>query len=146
MSTASEISDLLASRLAGINITNGYQTDIGERVMLGRRRLDESHVPCAILVEGDDTPKSEQRDRVLLEVIFMLEGHSSCDPDNPNVVAHKIISDLKKSIWSTDTTFGNRVKNLRYLGRQIQPREDGQATVAAGIEISLEFTELLSSP
>lgn len=146
MSVASEISDLLAARLAQISIANGYQTDIGARVMLGRRRLDESHVPCAILVEGDDTLKSEQRDRVLLEVVYMLEGHSACDPDNPNVTAHKIVADLKKSIWSGDATFGSRVKNLRYLGRQIQPREDGQATVAAGIEISLEFTEQLSAP
>lgn len=146
MSVASEISDLLAARLAQIMIANGYQTDIGAKVMLGRRRLDESHIPCAILVEGDDTPKSEQRDRVLLEVVYMLEGHAACDPDNPNVTAHKIVSDLKKAIWADSAISGPNVKNLRYLGRQIQPREDGQATVAAGIEISLEFAEQLSSP
>lgn len=146
MSTASEIADLLAARLAQISIVNGYQTDIGAKVMLGRRRLDESHIPCSILVEGDDTPKSEQRGRVLLESMYLLEGHTACDPENPNIAAHKIVSDLKKAIWSGDITFGDRIKNLHYLGRNIRPREDGQAIVAAGIEISLEFTELLSAP
>lgn len=146
MSTASEIADLLAGRLSMISIDNGYQTDIGLRFFAGRRQLDESHVPCSVLVEGDDTPKGEQRGRVLLEVSYLLEGHAACDPDHPNVVAHQIITDLKRAIFSGDDTFDGRVAKLRYRGRQIQPREGGQATIAAGIEIALEFTELLADP
>ena len=146
MSIASDIAEEIAARVADISALNGYATNLGARVYRGKRRLDESAIPCAVIVEDDDTPIDEQRGRAKIEAHYMIEGHATCDPDNPNDTAHLIITDLKKAIFSPDAGFGGRVRDLRYLGRNISPRDDGASTVAASIEIALTYVEDLANP
>lgn len=146
MSKASTIAAAISARLATITVANGYSTDIGLTVFRGRRKLDESHIPCAVLVEGDDRIDAAKRDEVKTVQQYFIEGHAECDPDNPNDTAHLILADIKRAVFGGDTTFGNTVRNLNYAGRSIQPREDGLAIVSASIEIGAEFVEQLSNP
>jgi hypothetical protein len=146
MSTASEIAAAIAARVATITLANDFATPIGTRVYRGKRRLDESAIPCAIILEGDDAPADEQRARAKIEANFIIEGHTACDPDNPNDAAHLIIADLKKALFAGDLTFGGKVRDVRYLGRTISPREDGMSTVAAAVEITVTYFEHLANP
>ena len=52
---ASEISAELFARMQGITVANGAETDTGLRVYRGRRNVDETQVPCAVVIEGNDT-------------------------------------------------------------------------------------------
>lgn len=135
----------LAARIAGITVANGYRTDIGSTVFAGRRRLDDSHMPCAVIVEGEDTPTAQQPGKVRIEARYAVEGVAACDPDDPNDVGRAIVADIKQAIWGGDITFGRRVVSIDYRGRTIAPREDGAAMVSAAVEFSLSFAETLAS-
>lgn len=147
MSTADKIAAELAARLAQITIANGYQTDIGLRVYDGRRNLDESHMPCVVMVEDDDDPAGMQAPNGKTAMPWLLEGHTACDPDNPNVAGRKIVADLKKAVFSGDLTFGDkRAVACRYGGRSIAPRADGLALVSASVTIVVDVVENLAAP
>jgi len=151
MSIANDIAIAITTRLQGITTAGGYTTNIGLKVMRGRKRLDESHLPCIVIIERPDKPdkQSGQRDpSVKVTQNYVLEGHAACDPDNPNDTGHEIIADLKKAIWKEKITYGmaQRVIAVNYEGKTISAREDGIAVVSAAIEISVEFAEQLSNP
>lgn len=149
---AKHINDLLAS----ITVVNGYETDIGLQVYRGKRKIDEDAVPCAVLIEGEDAPTSTQGPASQkITQSYVLGGYAKCDPDNPNDVAHQIISDIKKAVFTFvpanraeeirgSTTFGGCVKEVRYKGRDIGPRADGVPIVFAVVHIDVDFVEQLT--
>lgn len=152
MSIANDIAQAVSARLQNITVANGYQTDIGLRVLRGRRRLDPNQMPCAVVVERDDTVlefQGQSREpRAKVRQPFVLEGHVECDPDNPNDAAHLIIADIKKAIFTERLTYGaeQKIVSVEYTGRSIAPREDGMSLVAAAVEITVEYVEHLANP
>lgn len=152
MSIAQDIAIALSARLALIDTGTRpeFATRIGLRVMRGRRRLDESMVPCVVIIEGDDTVTDSRGSDVCLTQRYVFEGHAACDPDNPNDTAHDIIKDLKRAIFKDagdlESWLPFRVRSLRYVGRNIDPREDGLSIVSAAIEIEVTYTENLANP
>lgn len=152
MSKASDIAAELTARIAKITKANGYATDIGTHVFRGKRRLDEeTHLPCVILVEGNDSPKTDDNlTSVGIEQAYVFESHDACNPDNPNDKAHLMIADLKRAIFAGEPKHGMRlngkVKALNYKGRVMGAREDGASMVFAGIHITVFYTEDLTNP
>ena len=57
---ARDIAAHLTTLLAGISKADGYETDIGLRVFRGKRKIDDSHIPCAVIIEGEDKPGGTQ--------------------------------------------------------------------------------------
>jgi hypothetical protein len=106
--------------------------------------------PCIQLVEGNDELDDEagrsQTARIKVSQVFVIDAFDRCDPDNPNRQAHKMIRDLKRAIFKGDRTFGGKVFDVRYLGKDIGPRPDGSALVQARIAIRVSFAEDLSNP
>lgn len=146
MSYAKDLAAAIAERLAEITTTNGFLTNIGATVYRGRRALAKDAPPCVVLVEGDDLVREQSGLHVKLDQVYVLEGFTACDPDNPNDAAHDIIADLKRAIFAGDRTFNRLVRGLHYRGRTIGVRADGQAVVSANIEIAVEFAENLATP
>lgn len=152
---AREVAAHLSALLAGISQANGYETDLGTRVFRGKRKIDATAVPCAVMLEGDDTPGHVQGDSIVITQSYVLGGYTACDPDNPNDAAHQIVSDLKKAVFEIvdptkaesingTQTFGGRVKNVEYKGRDIGARTDGGAIVFAVIHIDVTFVEQMA--
>ena len=149
MSTANDVALAVSGRIETITVANGYQTDIGLRVMRGRKRLDPAMLPCAVIVERDDSVKDRGgRKQVKVAQRIIVEGHAACDADNPNDTGHQMIADIKRALFSAQLTFGadQRPVDVAYVGRSIAPREDGIAVVSAAVEIEVEFVETLSAP
>jgi len=148
MSVANDIALAVSTRIATITIANGYNTDIGLKVMRGRKRLDEKSLPCAVIVERDDKILDSRPSQVKISQPFIVEGHTACDADNPNDAGHKIIADIKKAIFATKLKYGTdgQVITVNYTGKSIAPREDGMSVVAAAVEITVEFVEILANP
>lgn len=146
MSTAKDIAVAITSRIQGISVANGFLTDIGTRVFRGKRRLDESLLPCVVISEGDDQVAEHLRTSARIIQRYEIEGHAECDTDHPNDKAHDIISDLKRALFNGEPTFGGPVKKIEYRGRNIVPREDGFNAVAASIRIDISYVDQLSSP
>lgn len=144
--TEHEVAVALSGRIAGIKPANGFQTDIGAQVFRGKLRLSDTDVPCAIIMEKDDSPMQQQGVKIKNRCPFLIEGHAACDPDHPNDTGHKIVSDIKKAIWGDKSALHPSVKEIRYVGRSLSPREDGFAQVSAVVEIEIELIEQLDNP
>lgn len=147
--TAAAVSAEIHTRLQGILLANGCETDIGRDIMLGRRKMPgDEQPPCIVVLEGADDPKDQpgRLPTVLISQTYVLDGFDKCDPDNPNTKGHAIIRDLKRAIFAGDTTLGGAVKSVTYMGRDIGPRADGVSLVQARIIIGVEYVEDLTNP
>jgi hypothetical protein len=146
MTIAKDISIAVSERLLNIRLANGYNTECGTRVFRGRRRLDESVVPCIIIAEINSKFVDGTRTNVRVTTRYVIEGHSICDPNDPNDVGHDIVGDIKKAIFNGDLRFGGDVRSISFVSQNIAPREDGVSIVSASVEVDLVFSEDLSSP
>lgn len=145
---ASEISAELFARAGSISVANGCETDIGLRVFRGRRNVDESQVPCAVVIEGNDTPRDRpgRIPSVSITQRFVLAAYVPCDPDNPNDAAHAAVRDIKRAIFKDGGSWGSRVSRVSYQGRDIGPRADGRPIVFVTVDIDVDYVEDLTNP
>ena len=127
-SKASEVAAGVYARITAITKANGCETDIGLRVFRGRRNVDESVVPCAVLIEGNDVPTARAGNKIPSVSItqrYVVAAYVPCDADNPNDAAHAAIRDIKRAMFTGEGNFGGRVMKVTYVGRDIGPRADG---------------------
>jgi hypothetical protein len=147
LNKGSDIAEYLTAVLGTIRKANGFNTDIGRLVMRGRRKIDESHIPCAVIIEGEDRPgNTNGRMVVKIDQDYVIGGYDVCDPDNPNDQAHLIVKDIKKALWRAgvhDLNLGGRVDELRYGGKDIGPRVDGEPVIFAVVHSTVTFSEKL---
>lgn len=151
VNTAGEVAALVAERVARISVANGYETDIGQKVFRGKRRVADEQIGtgCVDIIEGVDMVDDRVGGRLAQCAIsqrYGLVAYLPCDPDAPNDAAHAAIRDLKRAIFDKDATLGGSVKGVRYMGRDIGARADGASFVIAVVEIAVEYVENLISP
>lgn len=155
---ARDIAKKIGDLLSEITVDNGYETDIGKTVFRGRRKIDDDHVPCSVVVEGEDKPGGTQGDASQqVRQSYVIGGYAPCDPDHPNDVAHQIISDIKRVIFTTPknltrmqelqgmTSLGIKAAKIEYMGRDIGPRADGVPVVFAVVHVDVTFVEQLTN-
>lgn len=151
LQSAEAVAVELESRLSAIRLANGCETDIGSKIYMGLRKIDDSMIPCTVVIEGDDIPgRGTVGTEYELEQRYVLFAYSPCDPKHPNVAAHKAIRDIKRAVFLTDgkadPRWGRRVVAVRYLGRAIGPRTDGVGFVLSAVEIAVDYVEVLAKP
>lgn len=59
LNRAEDVAAELRTRLLTLTIAQGAETDIGRKVFQGRRKVDDSMLPCVSMIEGDDVPARE---------------------------------------------------------------------------------------
>lgn len=148
LNKASDIAALLKTRMQAITIANGYNTDIGTRVLMGRRKIDASHVPCVVIIEGDDEPtrEADSRMEIPVDLDFVFSAYVLCDPDHPNDAAHLAIKDIKRALWDRNTMGGNlgrKVVSFKYRGKNIGPAANGEDSVAVLVYAQVRYAEAL---
>ena len=151
--SAEDVGLEIAARLARCTVALGAETDLGVKVLRGRRTVDDDQIPCTTIIEGQDEIEENENSReaqARVKQDYVLLAFIPCDPSNPNDAAHKAIRDMKRAIFSTDgkadRTLGGKVKRVRYMGRDIGPRGDGSAFLVAELGINVEFVEDLANP
>lgn len=150
MSRAQQVNDALVERLGAIDTINGYATTVGLNVYRGRIGIDVDLIPCITLVELAETSRPKEGRQTaehLSTVRYVAEGHAECDPDNPAIVGHLLVADIKRALWGPkDPTLGGVARALRFTGRMIEPRAEGAGNVIVSIEFEVDFFEDLASP
>jgi hypothetical protein len=150
ISTAEGVAAEVTRRMELILKSGGFETDAGQKVYRGKRKVDEEKVGtgCLVLIEGDDDPVARPGRQPLYknEQTYILGGYLPCSAEHPNDAAHALIRDLKRAIFSDPENFGGAVDNVAYRGRDIGPRADGVNIVFAMIEIVVTFVEDLRKP
>jgi hypothetical protein len=148
--TAEQVADEMERRLATIKVADGFQTNVGARVLQGKLAIDDEMVPCTSMIEGiDDVKNSEGRAPIaLITQQYAVVMYDACDPDRPNVRARQMIADAKRAIFTTggkpDRTWGGKVRSINYRGRSIGPRADGAPLVMAVVEVEITYAEDLA--
>lgn len=146
---AEDVSNALFARLQTITKANGYETDIGVRAYKGRRNVDESQVPCVILIEGADsaTDRPGRIPSVAITQTYVIAAYATvAHPDNPNDDAHKALRDIKRAVFKDDATLGGKVLRVKYTGRDIGPRADGVPVVFVTVDLEVDYVEDLTNP
>lgn len=141
----------LSARLATRTVAQGAETNLGAKVYRGRRHVDDTMIPCCVVIEGDDVPaRVSVGTRYSLDQRYVLFAYVPCDPDNPNDAAHAAIRDMKRAVFVSggqpDVKLGGKVKEVEYLGRDIGPRADGASFVLAAVEIGVSYVENVAEP
>ena len=146
--TATEVAAEIERRVGAITIANGFNTDIGARVFRGKRRIDDSAIPCSTITEGNDNPTSRagRLPLVTIDQDYIVGGYVQCDPDHPNDAAHLVLKDIKRALFADGGTWGSITRIVNYKGRDIGPRSDGGNFVFAIVEFSVSYVEDLSKP
>jgi hypothetical protein len=144
-----DIANEIGTRLSTRTLANGAETNIGMRVLHGRRHIDDDKVPCCVIVEGNDAPLMADNLRSAMsktDKSYVLVAYDKCEADHPNRKAHAMIRDIKRAIFHDGRTLGGKVKSVDYLGCDIGPRKDGVGIVMATVEVRVEFVEDLAAP
>jgi len=143
LKTTEEVSLEIKRRLLTVLQVDGFETNLGATVFMGKRAVDDDEVPCVSIIEGEDHPgETVNRDDVKIEVDYALAAYVPCDPDDPNTAAHAALRDMKKVIF-TDYRWGKIVGTLQYRGRDIGARSDGAALVMAVLHFTVMIVENL---
>lgn len=147
---ADEIAAEIEARMALILAADGFSCDAGD-VFQGRLDIDDEMVPCTSVIEGVDDVQTGPSQKVVTAHIvqqYAIVRYVPCDPAKPNEAARRAIADVKKAIFLTagkpDSTWGGKVRAVRYRGRNIGPRADGKPLVMAVVEIAVEYAENLA--
>lgn len=149
--SAEAVGTELSARMATRTVAQGAETNLGATVYRGRRYVDDSMIPCCVVIEGDDAPaRVSVGTRYNLDQRYVLFAYVPCDPNHPNDAAHAAIRDMKRAVFSTDgqpdVKLGGKVKEVEYLGRDIGPRADGASFVLAAIEVGVTYVENVAEP
>ena len=148
---SADVAAEVVRRLSEITLAAGAETNIGTNIKQGKRKLPaEDEIPCCYLIEGgddvEDTSGRSQSALVKVRQSYVIDAFDACAPDNPNIKAHAMIRDIKRALFKDGRTFGGRVVEVAYRGRDIGPRPDGVALVQARVMIDVSFAEDLSNP
>lgn len=149
LTKAGDVADEIVSRLETITIANGAETDIGTKVLEGRRKSEDDTTPSVTLVEAEDQPETAPGKLISVKITqrYIIIGYNACDLDRPNKAAHAMIRDIKRALFrGGDATFGGRVKSVEYRGRSIGIRADGTKMVQAVVEFDVTYVEDVSNP
>jgi hypothetical protein len=144
--TAENVALEIENRLKTITIASGCETDIGLHTYRGRTDINDDMVPCAVVIEGDDRVDQAQYTQLKLVQRYALVGYAHCDAAHPNDAAHKMLRDLKRSIFAKGAQFDRKVKLVEYAGRTIGKRADSVPIVMVVLEIDVTYVEDLANP
>lgn len=142
------VSDTLEARIAQITVANGYETDIGLNVLVGKRKLAaDDEIPCANIIDFAQNPKDLTKGAATdayVEQRFLVVGTAACeDKDRPNATGHKILRDIKKAIWKDGTTWGGLVGQIKFTGSDMGMRPEGGDFMQGAVSLTVSYVERL---
>lgn len=146
-SIAKQILDALVARCQNITIANGYNTNAGQRVFLGRRSfMSRESFPSVCVIRGTDSVKERTVERVKLLLPVTVEGLLAQDTTDVGSDEEELLADLKQAVLTTDIRLGGLAIKTEYVGSGLLQRDD--AATYIGVELTLEVTyiEFLGDP
>jgi hypothetical protein len=144
-SVAYQILETLRDRLALISPENGYNTDAGLRVYLGRRQVNDSDVrlgPALNVYDVSDEVDDATAyglDPAFVKLRVQVDAFISDLMGDGLKLAHEVIQDVYDAMLDpSDPTLGGLSMDMGYSGRSIEYPGSGVDTIS----VSLEFTTL----
>ncbi len=148
MSVRQSILTELISRLSGIAVVNGYQTDSGAVVYDGQTpSLAEGDPEQALAVVVGGETLGYQGENVLVLLSVVVHALLRADVDQPTLASEAVIADVKKAV-EVDHNLGGilQPRGLERGETTAARREQGSEFVAATVEYRFRFVERWGQP
>jgi hypothetical protein len=141
----------LETRLQDIRTANGYHTDAGVRVYLGRTFLDAGDVPALTIRPGEDEGEVEVDASLYRETVaYEIHGVCSADPAKPFEAGHQLAADIRRAIYRARSI---DFEDLDGTAAQVEPGGTVVTEAAAGgeycevtVALRVTHTEQLGAP
>lgn len=148
MSRRQAILAAFISRLSGILIADGYQTDVGQVVFIGERPVLGPDDPDASIdvVVGADEP-GYQGENVFVALPVTVRAVVKATRDSAWATVEAAVSDIKTAI-ETDHDLGGLLVARGLERGTVEPRdrEPGDVVVGVGIRYTLKYVEKWGAP
>jgi len=127
-----------------------YNTDAGQRITRGRKRISKDEdFPLLIIHEGEEEViKRSGQEQVQNRLNITVEGWVQADPINPLDDAHLLLADIQKCLFPALESRNQTglIVQVQYLGRVIDPPEDGSRSCSVSVLLAIDWTEHLTDP
>ncbi len=141
----------LEERLAEIQVANGYHTDAGLRVFLGRSLIEESEVPAITVRPGEDEGEVEVNAGLYRETVsYEINGVCEAEVNKPFEAGHQLAADIRRAIYRASTIDledldGTAVRVVPG-GTVVTEREPGSRLCEVTVALSITHSERLGEP
>jgi hypothetical protein len=138
----------LRTRLQGIAIADGYETDAGQLVFLAETPVlgPEDPTSAVAIVVGADEP-GFQGEHIVVRLPVQVQALAKADADDPWITVEAIIGDIKKAVETDRDLGGVLLKRGLERGQTVpMERAEGSTYVGAGVEYRLVLAELWGAP
>lgn len=141
----------LEARLAQITTANGFQTNAGQHVFLGKDPEDLfgdelTRVPCCALNEGEAVVEQKIGTHYRVSLPIVVCGITNAQPDAPSTAGNALLADLTTALWPEaaergvdNDDIGGLAISWQYTGDEIFPRGPGRTFTVAMVTGILEF-------
>ena len=148
MSARQQALATLRTRVQGILVAEGFQTNAGGLVFLAEKpHLGPDDPGEAIAIEVLPDEPGHQGEKVALTLPIAVQAIVKADLDDPGMTVEAVIADIKNAV-ETDHDLGGTLLP-RGLERGVTAqldREDGSTFVGAAVGYRLRFTEDWGAP
>ncbi len=138
----------IVSRLSGILLAGGYQTDAGALIFVGQTPPLAEGDPTealAVVVGGEEV--GYQGENVLVVLSIVVHAIVRADVDQPILASEAVIADIKRAV-ETDHDLARILlpRGLERGATTAAKREPGSEYVAATVEYRCRFVERWGQP
>lgn len=146
-SVIKQILDAIVTRAQTITTANGYNTDAGNQVYLGRRNFTNIEAfPIISISRGPEELLELVGERMKLAMPVTLEGLIEGDQDNPLTAAEELIADIKMAVCTTSDRLGGLAIRYEFVTSTPTVRDDGANFVGATVETLCTYVEYVGNP
>lgn len=152
MSIADRVLSVLVSRLSGITVASGYNTNAGLKVLRARRVLDTYELPAIVVWNDGEAPDggaSGASASMTMNMNITVDLHVLADQATTGADLELIRADAKRALLVgrggiADIT--GQIGTLTYVGADNQPRSDGQCTESVALHLIATYQEAYGDP
>jgi len=141
----------LETRLADIQVANGYHTDAGSNVFLGRTYLDQAKVPAVTVRPGEDEGTVEDQGGLYQETVsYEIHGICHADPDRPFEKGHQLAADIRRAIYRARSVdyedLGGAAARVEPGGTVVSEAAAGSGFCEVTVALTITYTERFGEP
>jgi len=142
----------LQARLGDIQTANGYYTDAGTRVYLGRVLADGSGVPAVSVMPAEDAEGEVIVDAELYRerVPYEIYGVANADPNNPLEAGYQLGADIRRAIYQARSTdfevLGGTAVQVEPGPTVVTQRDPGSSYSDVVVSLTITHAERFGDP
>lgn len=148
-----QILEAVEDRLETILVAGGYNTDAGQNVFLGVRRINPNELADGSVVlnvfDTDDevdetTAYGDEEIHVTLRIT--VEAYIRDLTEQGTRLAHLVMQDIKTAVLTSDRTLGGLTVDFGYDGRSVEYPDPGGDTLTVSVDFVTTYAEAYGAP